>query len=330
MSNNLIPEELIESVYVTLQNEYKEDHIKIFKGLFNFLKENDISNNEIRKTLQDFFLPRRDYIYMEYGLRYGQIGLIFEDLMNPPVEGVGSIGASVEGSVGASVVAPVGGTVEGSVESQNNDNSEELSEEENSNQIPSGQPMTFTPPMIGSSSHGLFTNPYLNATLNGALNNAAMVNALNVLLAGPSQVQYSFHGINPNSMYNGYQQEYQYQVYDEYDPLVGAATLNFGLNFFNIVLGQGANIGPMTDVKNVINKEDLDKLPIFSYTDEKIDKEKHKTCSICLDDFDDESKLRLLKCEHSFHTECIDKWLTDCNYKCPVCRDDSNEHHAEV
>ena len=81
MSHNLISEELIESVYVTLQNEYKEDHIKIFQGLYSFLKENDLSNNEIRKTLQDFFLPRRDYIYMEYGLRYGQIGLIFEDLI---------------------------------------------------------------------------------------------------------------------------------------------------------------------------------------------------------------------------------------------------------
>jgi hypothetical protein len=327
MSHNLISEELIESVYVTLQNEYKEDHIKIFKGLFNFLKENDISNNEIRKTLQDFFLPRRDYIYMEYGLRYGQIGLIFEDLIDPPVEG--SVG--VTGSHGVTVGAT--GSVEAQVETpvvSQNDNSEELSEEENSNQLPSGQPMTFTPPMIGSTSHGLFTNPYLNATLNGALNNAAMVNALNALLAGPSQVQYSFHGINPESLYNGYQQEYQYQVYDEHDPTLGAATLNFGLNFFNIILGQGANIGPMTDVKNVVNKEDLDKLPVFSYTDEKIDKEKHKTCSICLEDFDDESKLRLLKCEHSFHTECIDKWLTDCNYKCPVCRDDSNEHHAEV
>ena len=112
-----------------------------------------------------------------------------------------------------------------------------------------------------------------------------------------------------------------------YNQLAG----NFGLamNMFNLIL-QNPIIDPpvMDDVKNVINSEELSKLPIKTL--EEVDNEKHKTCPICLDNFDKESQLRILNCDHSFHQCCIDKWLTNCDYKCPVCRDDTNKHHAEV
>ena len=29
-------------------------------------------------------------------------------------------------------------------------------------------------------------------------------------------------------------------------------------------------------------------------------------------------------CNHLFHTACINKWLTDFNHKCPVCRLSAN------
>jgi len=70
---------------------------------------------------------------------------------------------------------------------------------------------------------------------------------------------------------------------------------------------------------NVINEEELKELKIVEYKD-LIDKEKYDECSICLDDFNEESKLRLLKCEHGFHIKCIDEWLQKYNYNCPVCR----------
>ena len=42
-------------------------------------------------------------------------------------------------------------------------------------------------------------------------------------------------------------------------------------------------------------------------------------CSICLDTFNDDCVLRKLFCEHLFHKECIDLWLTRENAKCPLC-----------
>jgi hypothetical protein len=42
-------------------------------------------------------------------------------------------------------------------------------------------------------------------------------------------------------------------------------------------------------------------------------------CSICLDDFDEKVILRKLICNHIFHINCIEKWLSE-NTNCPMCR----------
>jgi len=104
--------------------------------------------------------------------------------------------------------------------------------------------------------------------------------------------------------------------------------LGTALNFFNIFLNAAPVGQTAAVVKNVLNKEQLEKLTKYEYKN--IDKEKYKECSVCLEDYTEENILRILKCEHGFHVDCIDKWLTECDYKCPVCRDDSNEHcHQE-
>ena len=42
-------------------------------------------------------------------------------------------------------------------------------------------------------------------------------------------------------------------------------------------------------------------------------------CPICLDDFDDYTKITTLKCNHIFHEDCINQWLTK-KSSCPYCR----------
>ncbi|CAB9530932.1 region, transmembrane domain- and RING domain-containing protein 1 [Seminavis robusta] len=45
------------------------------------------------------------------------------------------------------------------------------------------------------------------------------------------------------------------------------------------------------------------------------------TCSICIDDFEQGEKLRMLpRCRHMFHTECILPWLTERQGCCPLCK----------
>ncbi|KAL7083418.1 hypothetical protein ACP275_14G160900 [Erythranthe tilingii] len=45
-------------------------------------------------------------------------------------------------------------------------------------------------------------------------------------------------------------------------------------------------------------------------------------CYICLSDYEEGDKLRVLPCNHEYHVSCIDKWLKEVNRVCPLCRHD--------
>lgn len=45
-----------------------------------------------------------------------------------------------------------------------------------------------------------------------------------------------------------------------------------------------------------------------------------KTCAICIEDYRDGNKLRVLPCKHRFHIECIDQWLSSRKPLCPICK----------
>jgi len=41
-------------------------------------------------------------------------------------------------------------------------------------------------------------------------------------------------------------------------------------------------------------------------------------CSICMENFQPEDKVRKLLCSHIFHAECIDRWLMHSSNTCPA------------
>ncbi|KAL3143946.1 hypothetical protein ABBQ32_003760 [Trebouxia sp. C0010 RCD-2024] len=48
------------------------------------------------------------------------------------------------------------------------------------------------------------------------------------------------------------------------------------------------------------------------------------SCTVCCDDYESGDALRVLKCGHKYHVECIDKWLlSSTDYlrapTCPIC-----------
>ena len=69
-------------------------------------------------------------------------------------------------------------------------------------------------------------------------------------------------------------------------------------------------------MRHRLPKSALKKLPIHKFKSG----DPYETCCICLDDFTDGDKLRILPCDHAYHSKCIDSWLVKHKRICPQCR----------
>lgn len=82
-------------------------------------------------------------------------------------------------------------------------------------------------------------------------------------------------------------------------------------------------------VKVTLTKDSLNKIPLIKYAEIK-EKTKHTTCFICLENFEGIDDVRHLFCDHIYHSFCIDTWLKNYNYKCPICRSEVGEHQVHI
>lgn len=62
---------------------------------------------------------------------------------------------------------------------------------------------------------------------------------------------------------------------------------------------------------------ELRNLPVIKYNPATC---RYDTCSICLDDYVEGERLRVLPCLHTYHTKCVDPWLTKGKRNCPMCK----------
>ena len=93
-------------------------------------------------------------------------------------------------------------------------------------------------------------------------------------------------------------------------------------NLFQPMLPPLVNFGydtqmmqPMNDVRTTLDDEDSNNIKKV-----KVENKLEEKCSICMSSIDKDEESAELPCTHYFHSECIEPWLKEYNYKCPICR----------
>jgi hypothetical protein len=73
------------------------------------------------------------------------------------------------------------------------------------------------------------------------------------------------------------------------------------------------------------NKVDIEQFFSYRYktiTTTKILSSKQTACVICMSHFKNGQHIRVLPCQHEYHSKCIARWFT-MNSSCPICRRDN-------
>jgi Ring finger domain len=123
--------------------------------------------------------------------------------------------------------------------------------------------------------------------------------------------------------------ELVFKVQDHAD----AMTLDDGLGTENVADADGLDLNPSNlptdhNLENALNRSTLSSLLDVNVaavdaasTQQTALSTTCTTCSICIDEFEDGERIRLLpNCKHAFHLDCIKPWLTERQSCCPLCK----------
>ncbi len=153
---------------------------------------------------------------------------------------------------------------------------------------------------------------------NNSSTHASMINIINTLMNG-------LNGINghPTTNTSTNQQSHtnpQLLISSGVGPIPGFSFDSIsGLNLGPVINFNGftpINLNnPFQDVVVTVDDKDIDKLK-----SNKLSTDLDSDCSICMGKMLKDEVITELKCNHTFHTDCIEPYLKQYNYKCPICR----------
>jgi len=84
------------------------------------------------------------------------------------------------------------------------------------------------------------------------------------------------------------------------------------------------NASGFDDVKKIAKKETIENLPTKFFDPNEISSD--DICVICQDNFVESDIIKTLPCNHNYHLLCIDKWLSEKSYECPMCKKPVGDH----
>ncbi|KAJ1565573.1 hypothetical protein HK096_001839, partial [Nowakowskiella sp. JEL0078] len=114
--------------------------------------------------------------------------------------------------------------------------------------------------------------------------------------------------------------------------------LSTAINFRRILRSQPTVQSDLErNITTVLTKESVDSIKIGLFAEihnptiseipddaERTRIEEENLCSICMDEFKPDDKVRILDvCKHIFHEKCVDTWLMERSTMCPNCRLDT-------
>ncbi|KAM4818854.1 uncharacterized protein RHO17_004027 [Thomomys bottae] len=74
-----------------------------------------------------------------------------------------------------------------------------------------------------------------------------------------------------------------------------------------------------------LSKRQIDMITVRNFNKSDVS----NSCTICIEEFREGNKIRILPCCHTYHVHCIDAWLAD-NATCPICRRRINTDEREL
>lgn len=90
--------------------------------------------------------------------------------------------------------------------------------------------------------------------------------------------------------------------------------------FFASYLQDFVNSGTRPPQQSGLSIQQIEEeMPEIVYVPEEETSESNQTCTICLEDFHEGDPIRKAPCQHFFHKQCIDGWLSIRN-NCPNCK----------